>query len=433
MSECKHHGPNHRCLLHLPQRSNCPSVPRRAEEEEEEEEEEAEEPVCRIRRLLGEKRGELGEQVSKLRSGLFKIDDTRQKVQAMSLELGDAKGKVADFQLQCEEYLFKDTVHVHLNKKSDGEKLENKCTHSKIARRQPEPRHEAALRRTHAVGAHSEKIGAEEVKCKAMAENAQRDLDKALPTLEEAMKALESLNKKDMTEIKSYGRPPALVETVMQAVMILLGKEPTWAEAKRQLGESSFIKTLVNFDKDNISDRVLKRTGQYCTQADFQPDIIGRVSLAAKSLCMWVRAMEGLEESMGYLTGDCLLAASCLSYLGPFLSGYRDQLVAIWMTEGDDLELRRDRGTFALPYRNCSATLLAVTLEECSVFTSCTSSSREPLASFRSLGGVSPSPLCEEADGTQGRVQLLLDVLQQNRFSGLDRPLQDPQEVRHLE
>jgi len=39
-----------------------------------------------------------------------------------------------------------------------------------------------------AVGAHSEKIGAEEVKCKAMAENAQRDLDKALPALEEAMK-----------------------------------------------------------------------------------------------------------------------------------------------------------------------------------------------------------------------------------------------------
>ena len=50
--------------------------------------------------------------------------------------------------------------------------------------------------------------------------------------------ALESLNKKDMTEIKSYGRPPALVETVMQAVMILRGNEPTWAEAKRQLGET---------------------------------------------------------------------------------------------------------------------------------------------------------------------------------------------------
>lgn len=57
-------------------------------------------------------------------------------------------------------------------------------------------------------------------------------------------------------------------------------------------GENNFIKSLVNFDKDNISDRVLKRTGHYCRLVDFQPEIIGKVSLAAKSLCMWVRAME---------------------------------------------------------------------------------------------------------------------------------------------
>lgn len=47
------------------------------------------------------------------------------------------------------------------------------------------------------------------------------------------------MNKKDMTEIKSYGRPPLLVEKVMEAVMILRGSEPTWAEAKRQLGQYS--------------------------------------------------------------------------------------------------------------------------------------------------------------------------------------------------
>ncbi|GLD53606.1 dynein axonemal heavy chain 2 [Lates japonicus] len=49
--------------------------------------------------------------------------------------------------------------------------------------------------------------------------------------------AVESLDKKDMTKIKPHGRPPALVETVMQAVVILQGKEPTWAGAKSQLGE----------------------------------------------------------------------------------------------------------------------------------------------------------------------------------------------------
>ena len=86
------------------------------------------------------------------------------------------------------------------------------------------------------VQARSEKIAREEGKCQVMAENAQHDLDEALPALAEATKALESLNKKDMTEIKSYGRPPALVEKVMEAVMILRGAEPTWAESKRQWG-----------------------------------------------------------------------------------------------------------------------------------------------------------------------------------------------------
>lgn len=38
------------------------------------------------------------------------------------------------------------------------------------------------------VSDENEKIGAEELQCKAMAENAQRDLDEALPALEEAMK-----------------------------------------------------------------------------------------------------------------------------------------------------------------------------------------------------------------------------------------------------
>ncbi|XP_072006034.1 dynein axonemal heavy chain 2 [Engystomops pustulosus] len=356
------------------------------------------EVVSRYKRLLNEKRTELGEKASKLRNGLFKIDETREKVEKMSEQLAIARSKVAEFQKQCEEYL---VIIVQQRREADEQQK--------------------------AVTAHSEKIGAEEIKCKALAENAQKDLEEALPALEEAMRALETLNKKDLSEIKAYGRPPPLVETVMQAVMILRGNEPTWAEAKRQLGESNFIKQLINFDKDNISERVLKKIGQYCVLPDFQPDIVGRVSLAARSLCMWVRAMEmygrifrvvepkrarmnaamsqlaekqaslaeaqnklrevgerleqlklqydeklaqkeqlraeaelmevklqragtlvtglagektrweetvkGLEQDLGFLVGDCLLASAFLSYMGPFLSSYREEILSIWSKE----------------------------------------------------------------------------------------------------
>ena len=61
-------------------------------------------------------------------------------------------------------------------------------------------------------------------------------------------------------------------------------------------GDHNFLKSLINFDRDNISDRVLKKIGQYCVQSDFQPEITGRVSTAARSLCMWVRAMEAYGQ-----------------------------------------------------------------------------------------------------------------------------------------
>lgn len=79
---------------------------------------------------------------------------------------------------------------------------------------------------------------------------------------------------------------------VMKAVMILRQSEPTWQEAKRQLGDATFINELIDFDKDDMSDKVLKKIGTIVSAPDFRPDTVGRVSVAAKSLCMWVRAME---------------------------------------------------------------------------------------------------------------------------------------------
>lgn len=79
---------------------------------------------------------------------------------------------------------------------------------------------------------------------------------------------------------------------VLEAVMILLGKEPTWAEAKRQLGEQNFLEKLKEFDKNNISDKTLKKITGYAKNPELAPDKVGTVSFAAKSLIMWVRAIE---------------------------------------------------------------------------------------------------------------------------------------------
>ena len=69
--------------------------------------------------LLDLKRTEVGNQANKLKNGLSKLIETREKVQAMSIELGDAKVKVADYQKQCDEYLV-----VIVQQKRDAEEQE---------------------------------------------------------------------------------------------------------------------------------------------------------------------------------------------------------------------------------------------------------------------------------------------------------------------
>lgn len=59
----------------------------------------------------------------------------------------------------------------------------------------------------------------------AIAEDAQKDLALAMPEMEAAKAALEALNKKDINELRVFNKPPKLVQTVMEAVCLLLEKK----------------------------------------------------------------------------------------------------------------------------------------------------------------------------------------------------------------
>lgn len=58
-----------------------------------------------------------------------------------------------------------------------------------------------------------------------IAEDAQRDLTLAMPAMEAAKAALESLNKNDINELRMLSKPHKLVQTVMEAVCLLLAKK----------------------------------------------------------------------------------------------------------------------------------------------------------------------------------------------------------------
>ncbi len=68
--------------------------------------------------------------------------------------------------------------------------------------------------------------------CAKIREEAQTELDQVMPALERAEAALLSLKKEAVAEMASYRKPPTAVDKVMQAVMVLFKKEPTWASVR---------------------------------------------------------------------------------------------------------------------------------------------------------------------------------------------------------
>ena len=126
-----------------------------------------------------------------------------------------------------------------------------------------------------------------------MAADAQKDLDKALPALENSVKALKSLTKGDITEVKSFTNPPTAVRIVMEAVCVMLGEKENWETSKKILGNSNFMDMLMNYDKDNIAEAKLKKLRKnYLNLDEMQPDVVQKVSKAGLGLCQWVRAMD---------------------------------------------------------------------------------------------------------------------------------------------
>ena len=64
---------------------------------------------------------------------------------------------------------------------------------------------------------------------KAIKDDCEAELAVAIPMLNDALAALNTLTKADITEVKAMKKPPAGVKLVMEAVCILKGVNPRWS------------------------------------------------------------------------------------------------------------------------------------------------------------------------------------------------------------
>lgn len=156
------------------------------------------------------------------------------------------------------------------------------------------------------VGEKEEIATAEAAETKAIADDAQRDLDEALPALDQAVASLKSLKKDDITEVKNFSDPPGGVKMVMEGVCIMFGVKPKM-EAGEKPGQkvanywavtgpllvnpAKFLDSLFQFDKENIPESCIKKIRPYIENEAFTPAAISKVSRACTAICSWVRAM----------------------------------------------------------------------------------------------------------------------------------------------
>lgn len=129
-----------------------------------------------------------------------------------------------------------------------------------------------------------------------IADDAQKDLDQALPALVAANEELNALDKSDIAEVRVYTKPPAMVVTVLAAVCTILEEKTDWANMKQILADPGFLKRLINFDKNNLSDLLLTKLKRFTNHPNFQPDHVGRISVACRSMCKWTIALGNYVE-----------------------------------------------------------------------------------------------------------------------------------------
>uniref|UniRef100_A0AAY5L8A9 Dynein, axonemal, heavy chain 7 n=1 Tax=Esox lucius TaxID=8010 RepID=A0AAY5L8A9_ESOLU len=175
---------------------------------------------------------------------------------------------------------------------------------------------------------------------KAIKDECDADLAIAMPILESALSALDTLTNQDITVVKSMKSPPPAVKLVMESICILKGLKP---DPKKLLGDMKFLQSLHEYDKDNIpSNLITVIRNKYITNPDFVPEKIRTASTAAEGLCKWVRAMESYDkvakvvapkkEKLSQAEGELKVAMESLRKKQASLKAVQDKLAKLQET-----------------------------------------------------------------------------------------------------
>jgi len=229
--------------------------------------------------LLTYKKKEIEKKYKRLQIGLDKMTTTKGLVAGMQEELEVLQPQLVETTKNVEEMM----VHITAEKE-EADKVKAKVE-------------------------VEEKVATEKATItQAIKDDAQRDLDEALPALDAAVKCLDALKKSDIDEVKSLRTPPGGVKLTLQVACYYFEVKPNktndpdtpgkkiddfFSAAKENLltNAGTFMEMLKKYDKDNIPHSVIKKVDPFMHDENFTPKAIEKASKACTAICMWARAM----------------------------------------------------------------------------------------------------------------------------------------------
>nr|XP_038946048.1 dynein axonemal heavy chain 10 isoform X3 [Rattus norvegicus] len=216
-------------------------------------------------KLLDEKTQYNIAQCKRLEGGLDKLKEATIQLDELNQKLAEQKIVLAEKSAACETL------------------LEEIATNTAIAEEKKKLAEEKAIE----IEEQNKIIAVE----KAEAETA---LAEVMPILEAAKLELQKLDKSDVTEIRSFAKPPKQVQTVCECILIMKGyKELNWKTAKGMMSDPNFLRSLMELDFDSITQGQVKNIKGLLKTLNTTIEEMEAVSKAGLGMLKFVEAVMG--------------------------------------------------------------------------------------------------------------------------------------------
>jgi len=232
-----------------------------------------------FKKLYQQKLAELNEQSRRLGTGLDKLETAAADVSKMRVDLEQKERELAVAQANANEMM----------KEISASTAEAEKTKAEVS----------------AVADELEKTASEIAAQKAEAEEG---LAKAMPALQAAEKALEAIQPNDINILRKLGKPPNLIQRIMDCVLLLMNQpidkvvvdpdyvekklmKPSWKSSLSLMASTTFLSQLMNYPRDSITNEMCELLEPYLDMADFNMESAQKASGNVAGLLQWAQAM----------------------------------------------------------------------------------------------------------------------------------------------